>query len=108
MSYFYTYVWLKHIRSRLIGTQALMGRRRYKQIAQRLQEMKFGQMVLGGFFFVINMTTMLKVFDAPAWLYIIALPFTAFSVWFVGWWMEQHGVRQYFREAEFKDVELMK
>ena len=100
------FFWWKQLRPRLKGYKPLMSDNRYRKIAKRLQEMKFGQLVLGAFFFIINMTTMLKVFDAPAWVYMVALPFTGFMVWFVGHWLEKHNVRKYFREEEFKDVRL--
>lgn len=74
--------------------------------ANRLQEMQFGQLVFGKIQIIVNLTILLKVFDAPKWMYVIGLFFVAFMLWFVGRFLEKKGVRRYFREAEFKDVRL--
>ena len=74
--------------------------------AKRLHEAHFGQIVIGKLQFIINLTILLKVFDAPTWLYPIGLVVATFSLWFVGYVMEKTGVRKHFRQAEFKDVEI--
>ena len=73
---------------------------------KRLQEMQFGQIVVGKIQFVVNLTILLKVFDSPAWIYPIGLVMATFLLWFSGYFLEKKGVRKHFREAEFKNVKL--
>ena len=74
--------------------------------ANRLQEMHFGQIVIGKVQMIINLTILLKVFDAPLWMYIIGLFTATFMIWYTGRFLEKCGVRRYFREAEFKNVSI--
>jgi len=74
--------------------------------ANRLHEMHFGQLVIGKLQFLINLTILLKVFDAPTWMYFIGLFVSAFMIWYVGRFLEKKGFRKHFRQAEFKDVEI--
>ena len=74
--------------------------------SNRLHEMHFGQLVIGKIQFLINMTILLKVFDAPVWMYYIGLMVSAFLIWYIGRFLEKKGFRKYFREAEFKDVRI--
>ena len=76
--------------------------------AKRLHEMHFGQIVIGKFALIINLTILLKVFNAPTWVYVVGLFVSALLLWFIGYVMEKTGVRKHFRQAEFKDVELSK
>jgi len=74
--------------------------------AKRLHEMHFGQIVIGKLQFIINLTILLKVFDAPTWAYFVGLFVSAFLLWFIGYVMEKTGIRKHFRQAEFKDVKI--
>ena len=73
---------------------------------KRLQEMHFGQIVIGKLQFIINLTILLKVFDAPTWIYPVGLAVSAFLLWYSGYFLEKKGIRKHFREAEFKNVRL--
>ena len=73
---------------------------------KRLQEMQFGQIVIGKAQFVITTTILLKVFDVPYWVYAVAIPVVTFLLWYSGYFLEKKGVRKHFREAEFKNVRL--
>jgi hypothetical protein len=75
---------------------------------KRLQEMQFGQLVLGKATFVINITILLKVFDAPTWSYFVGLITITFLLWWLGFILDKYGVRKHYRDAEFKDVKLGK
>ena len=74
--------------------------------AKRIHEMHFGQIVIGKLQFIINLTILLKVFDAPTWTYPIGLVTSAFLLWFVGYLMERAGIRKHFRQAEFNEVKI--
>ena len=74
--------------------------------AKRFQELHLGTMVIGKIQFLINLTILLKVFDAPVWLYVIGLFVSAFMLWYIGRFLEKKGFRKHFRDAEFKDVHL--
>ena len=74
--------------------------------AKRFQEMHFGQLVVGKIQFLVNLTILLKVFDAPVWSYYIGLVVSAFMIWYIGRFLEKKGFRKHFRDAEFKDVHL--
>jgi len=79
--------------------------------ANRLHELHFSQIVFGKFTFmlsVINFIVLISLkwdFDPMEYMIVIA-PTTIFIMWFVGWILERWGVRQAFREAEFKNVRI--
>ena len=75
---------------------------------KRLQEMHFGQIVVGKVQFIINLTILLKVFDAPIWTYPVGLVVSTFLLWYSGYFLEKSGIRKEFRNAEFKDTNIEK
>ena len=75
-----------------------------KWLGDRFQELHFGHIVIGKVAFIINIVILLKVFDAPLWIYIAGLFIVTFLMWFIGWYMERKGLRKHFMNAQFKDV----
>ena len=84
-----------------------------KWIADRMQELSFGQnmiskvtaamtfantVMLIGLYFQID----LKAYILPTVIIMI------FLMWFIGWICEKTGLRKKYREAEFKDVSWTK
>ena len=72
--------------------------------ANRLQELHFGQIVIGKIQFIINLVILLKVFDAPTWSYIVCFILGSFFIWYIGRILEKSGMRKYFQKAQLKDV----
>ena len=82
-----------------------------KWIANRLQELSFGQNMMSKVFASINIATFLIVLSLK-WgfeinkLIIPIIVGVIFLMWAVGFVCEITGIRQKYREAEFKDVKF--
>ena len=80
-----------------------------KWIANRLQELSFGQNMMSKIFASINIATFIIVASVK-WgfeinkLIIPIIVGVIFLMWLVGFVCEKMGIRQKYREAEFKDV----
>ena len=74
--------------------------------SNRYQEFHVGHVVTGSLGYLINLTILLKVFDAPAWLYPVVLFGLALSVWILGRTLRKIGFWKYFQNAQFKDTNL--
>ena len=84
-----------------------------KFIADRLQELSFGQNMMSKVFAAINIATFVIVMSLKWGVEINALILpiilgVIFLMWAVGFICEITGIRQKYREAEFKNVTFKK
>jgi len=69
---------------------------------KRANELSVGQWVVSKFQSVFSLVIMLKLFDAPWWLYIISVPIIMFIMWTIGYVFVSTGNWASFNRETFK------
>jgi hypothetical protein len=70
--------------------------------AKRINEFSVGQWMVGKGQALIQMVILLKLFDAPPWVYIAATPIIAFLVWVFGFALITTGLWARINRETFK------
>ena len=75
--------------------------------SKRANEISIGQWAVGKLQSLVSMIILLKLFDAPTWVYIISAPIIVFGVWFMGYVLVKSGLwasinRETFRGSLYK------
>ena len=110
-SWFYWFIWLRRVRTRLKGYRPVLSQRKIKFIGRRFQEFHFGHIVLNKLTFVITIINFIILvslkwdFDPTKYIIIIGLICVLF-IWILGMFLDKVGLRREFMNAQFKDVEL--
>ena len=71
----------------------------------RVNELNWGQFVVGKIQWIVSMTILLKVFDAPAWIYFAAPVVIFVSILLIGRLFNAF-LRKPYLKAYFKDFKL--
>lgn len=75
-------------------------------IAERANEYHWGLWFVGKLQGLVNMTIILKLFNAPTLAYFVAAPLILLGIWFLGYWVERTGLRKRIQSAAYKGVFL--
>ena len=76
--------------------------------SKRANEVSIGQWAVGKLQSLVSMVILLKLFDAPIWVYVISAPVIVFIVWIMGYILVKSGLwasinRETFRGSLYND-----
>ena len=60
--------------------------------SKRANEVSIGQWAVGKVQSLVSMVILLKLFDAPVWVYIVSAPIIIFIVWLAGYVLVKSGL----------------